>query len=92
MFRVWENIIDFFKKRIFPFNGNVFKTKEEEIKDKLKEKSQEELKEYINNTFTFIEEQSEVINNDLFRKYSDFSAPIDLAKKIIRNKRCKGKQ
>ena len=89
MFRVWENIIDFFKKRIFPFKGNVFKTKEEEIKDKLKEKSQEELKEYINNTFTFIEEQSEVINNDLFRKYSDFQHLLIWRKKLFETKDAK---
>ena len=37
------------------------------IKTKTKEeKSEEELKEYINNTLTFIGEKLEDINNDLF--------------------------
>ena len=80
------NINDFFKKGIFPFKGNVFKT--EEIKEEIKEKS-EELKEYINNTFNFIEGKSEVINNDLFAKYFNFSKPIDLAKKLHETKDAK---
>ena len=83
MFHVRENIIDFFKKGIFPFKGNVFKTKEE-----IKEKSNE-LKQYINNTFNFIEGKSEVINNDLFAKYFNFSKPIDLAKKLHETKDAK---
>ena len=82
-----ENIIDFFKKGIFPFKGNVFKTKEE-IKEEIKEKSKE-LKQYINNTFNFIEGKSEVINNDLFAKYFNFSKPIDLAKKLHETKDAK---
>ena len=50
------------------FNKNIFLCKDSESKTKEKkseEKSEEELKEYINNTFTFIEEKSECINNDL---------------------------
>ena len=86
LFHVRENINDFFKKGIFPFKGNVFKT--EEIKEEIKEKS-EELKEYINNTFNFIEGKSEVINNDLFAKYFNFSKPIDLAKKLHETKDAK---
>ena len=39
LFHVRENIIDFFKKGIFPFKGNVFKIKEE-IKEKSKELKQ----------------------------------------------------
>ena len=46
------------------FNKNIFLCKDSESKTKEK-KSEEELKEYINNTFTFIEEKSECINNDL---------------------------
>ena len=65
----------FFEKGIFPFKNNVFKTKQE--------KSEEESKKYINNAFTFIEEKSKNINNDLFKIYFDFLAPIDLAKKIF---------
>ena len=39
-----------FEKGIFPFKGNVFKIKENELK--------EESKEYINNTSTLIEGKS----------------------------------
>ena len=53
LFRAREDIIEFFEKGIFPFKGNVFKTKEEEWKEESKE---EKLKKKINNTFTFIEE------------------------------------
>ena len=82
MSRTREDIIGFFEKGIFPFKGNVFKTKEEKSEEK-----SEELKEYINNTLTFIEEKSEGINHDLFNRYFNFLTPINLAKKIIRNKR-----
>ena len=77
-----EDIIGFFEKWIFLLKGNVFKTKEEKSEEK-----SEELKEYINNTLTFIEEKSEGINHDLFNRYFNFLTPINLAKKIIRNKR-----
>ena len=69
MFRVRKNILDFFEKGIFPFKGNVFKTKEEELKEKPEE---EKLKHYINNIFTFIEGKSKDINNDLFEKFFNF--------------------
>ena len=63
--------------------ANVFKTKEEESKEESKE---EKFKKYINNTFTFIEEKSESINNDFFKTYFNFSAPIDLTKKLFKTK------
>ena len=78
MFRERKDIIDFFKKGIFPFKGNVFKTKEE--------KSEEKFKEYINDAFTFIEEKSKGINNDLFTKCFNFLKPIDLANKLYGTK------
>ena len=77
MFRAREDIIRFFEKEVFPFKGNVFKTKEEKS---------EELKDYINNTSTFIEAKSEGISNDLLTKYFDFSAPVELAKKLFETK------
>ena len=46
-----ENIADYFKKGIFPFKGNVFKTKEEKSEE-IKEETEEE---FINNTLTFVE-------------------------------------
>ena len=53
LFNARRDIIGFFEKGIFPFKGNVFKTKEEEWKEESKE---EKLKKKINNSFTFIEE------------------------------------
>ena len=73
MFHAREDIIGFFEKGIFPFKGNVFKTKEEkseEIKEEIKE-------EFINSALTFIEKKSKDINNDLFKIYFNFSTPID---------------
>ena len=53
----------------------------------MKEESKEKkIKKYINNAFTFIEQNSENINNDLFKSYFNFSAPIDLAKKLFETK------
>ena len=75
MIHARENIVDYFKKGIFPFKGNVFKTKEE--------KSEEES---INDGIIFIKEKSRNINNDLFKKYFYISAPIDLAKKLFGTK------
>ena len=51
MFHAREDIIGFFEKGIFPFKGNVFKTKEEKSEE-IKEETKEE---FINNTLTFIE-------------------------------------
>ena len=81
LFHVRENIIRFFEEEIFPFKGNVFKTKvEEEIKEKTKE---QKIEEFINNSISFIERNSKDINNDLFKEYFDFSTPNDLAKKLF---------
>ena len=63
-----NNIINAFYKKIFPYKDSKSKTKEE----KLGENSEEELKEYINSTFTFIEEKSKEINNDLLTKCFNF--------------------
>ena len=79
MFHVRENIADYFKKGIFPFKGNVFKTKEEKSEE-IKEETKEEL---INNAIDLIEKESKDINNDLFKTYFNFLAPIDLAKKLF---------
>ena len=81
MFHATEGTIIFFEKGIFPFEGNVFKTKEEE--ESKEESKEKKIKKYINNTFTFIEEKSRGINNSLFQTYFNFSTPIDLAKKLF---------
>ena len=81
LFRVREDIIDFFKKGIFLFKGNVFKSKEERSKEKIKKS--------INDGIIFIKEKSRDVNNDLLNKYFDFSAPIDLANKLYKTKDAK---
>ena len=81
MFHAREGTTIFFEKGIFPFKGNVFKTKEEE--ESKEESKEKKIKKYINNTFTFIEEKSRGINNNLFQTYFNFSTPIDLAKKLF---------
>ena len=73
-----ENIVNYFKKGVFPFKGKVFKIKEE-----IKEEEKEEL---INNAIALIKKESKDINNDLFKTYFNFSAPIDLAKKLLETK------
>ena len=80
-----QDFIDFFKKEIFRFKGNVFKTKEE----KSKEKSEEEIGKLNNGGIGFIKEKSKNINNDLFKKYFDLSARIDLANKLYKTKYAK---
>ena len=77
-----NDIINAFYKKIFPYKDSESKTKGE----KLGENSEEELKEYINSAFTFIEEKSKEINNDLFTKYFNFSIPIDLANQLYETK------
>ena len=79
MFNVREDIIGFFQKGIFPFKGNVFKTKE-----KIKEKTKEEIERFISNGIALIERESKGINNDLCKKHFDFLTPIDLAKNYLK--------
>ena len=85
LFNARRDIIGFFEKGIFPFKANVFKTKEEESEE-IKEETKEEL---INNAIALIKKESKDINNDLFKTYFNFLAPIDLAKKLfeIKNKK-----
>ena len=61
-----KGIIDLFEKGIFPYRGNVFKPK--------KELEEKKFLEYIEN-------ESKVINYDLFKKYFDFETLTQLAKK-----------
>ena len=82
MFDARKDIIGFFEKGSFPYKGNVFKTKEEKSEE-IKEETKEGL---INNVIALIERESKDINNDLFKKYFNFSEPIDLAKKLFEKK------
>ena len=73
-----NNIINAFDKKKFLYKDSKSKTKEEnQIKRKKSRETDEELKEYINNTLTSIEGKSKGINNDLLTKYFNFLKPID---------------
>ena len=75
-----EDFVNYFKKGIFPYKGKVFKTKEE-IKEEIEEETKED---FIYNAIPLIKKESEDINNDLFKTYFNFSAPIDLAKRLFK--------
>ena len=64
-----KDIIDFFEEGIFPYRGNVFKTKEESEENKF---------------FKNVEDESKGINYDLFKDYFDFATPINLAEKLFK--------
>ena len=66
-----KDIIDFFEKGIFPYRGNVFKTKEEPEENK---------------SFEYIENKSKGINYDLFGNDFDFAIPSALEQKLFKIK------
>ena len=71
----------FFEKGIFPFKGNVFKTKEES--------EEEESEERVKKLSKYIENDSKGINLDIFEKYFNFAViPSSLTKQLykIKNK------
>ena len=72
-------LLVFFKKELLPYKGNVFKTKEEKSEEESEEQS-------INDGIIFIKIKSRGINNDLFKTYFNFSAPIDLEKELFKTK------
>ena len=72
-----DEIINFFDKGIFPYKDETLKTKE-------KEESEEELKE--NKFFKYIENESKDISQELFRKHFNFVAPTVLAKELFETK------
>ena len=76
-----KDIIDLFEKGIFPYKGNVFKTKE---KEESEEESDKELDE--NKFFKYIENESEGINYNLFETHFRFSVPTILAKTLFETK------
>ena len=85
MYHVRENIVDYFKERIFSYKGNVFKTKEksEESEEESEEKSEEESeKERVKKFIEYIEKETKGIDYDLFKNYFDFSVPSALIKKL----------
>ena len=77
-----DDIIDLFKKGIFPYKGNIFKTKEEESEENKLEKIKDDYK----NFFNYIEDESKGISYELFEKHFHFVSLIILAKKLYKIK------
>ena len=86
-----DNIIDLFKKGIFPYKDNAFKTTEEESEEESEKESQEKKLEKIKDDhkkfIKYIEDESKGIIYDLFKNYFNFIVPSALPKKIIWDKR-----
>ena len=76
---VRKDIIDFFEKGIFPYKGNVFKTKEEESEEESEEERTKKIIKYIEN-------ESKSINYDLFKKNFNFNVPSALIKQLHETK------
>ena len=76
-----KDIISFFERGIFPYKGNVFKTKEEESEEESEEERTKKIIKYIEN-------ESKSINYDLFKKHFNFVVPSALIKQSyeIKNK------
>ena len=81
-----DEIIIFFEKGIFPYNDNTLETKEKENSE---EEPKEELEE--NKFFKYIENESEGINDELFKDYFDSVGPNFLAKELFETKKKKNK-
>ena len=82
-----DEIIDLFEKGIFPFKGNIFKTKEEESEENKLEKIKDDYK----NFFNYIEDESKGISYELFEKHFHFVSLIILAKTLYKIKNEKEK-
>ena len=82
-----KDIIVFFEKVTFPYEGNIFKTKKEESEKESEEVSEKNKLEKIKHDYKkfikYIENESKGINYDLFKDYFNFLVPSALAKKII---------
>ena len=90
MFEARKNIIDLFKGGTFPYKGDLFKTKTEQLKEKseVKEELKEESEEERSKKFTeCIGKESKDINYDLFKTYFNFSLPSALAKQFHETKK-----
>ena len=76
---VRKDIISFFERGIFPYKGNVFKTKEEESEEESEEERTKKIIKYIEN-------ESKSINYDLFKKHFNFAVPSALVKQLYETK------
>ena len=80
MFDARKYIIVFFEKWIFPYKGNVLKTKEKKSEEESEEESE---KERVKKFLKHIENESKDINYDLFKDYFNFVVPTTLTKKFV---------
>ena len=81
LFDARENIVDLFKEGTFPNKSNLFETKEKKSEEESEEESE---KERIQKIIECIENESKVIDSDLFKNYFDFLVPRDLAKNYLK--------
>ena len=77
-----EQILLVFLKKGF-FHLKVMYLKQKKKKNRKKESKGEKFKKYIDNTFTFIEEKSRNINNDLIQTYFKKLFKMKDAKKTV---------
>ena len=77
-----DDIIDLFRKGIFPYKGSAFRTKEEESEENKLQKIKDDYKKFIE----YIENKSKTIDSDVFKNYFDFSVHSALVKKLYETK------
>ena len=77
-----DEIIDLFEKGIFPFKGNIFKTKEEESEENKLEKIKDDYKIF----FKYIEDELKSISYKLFKKHFHFVSPTAFTKQLYETK------
>ena len=81
-----DKIFVLFKKGIFPYKDNEFKTKEKESEEESEENKLEKIKDDYKRFIEYIEDESKGINYDLFKNYFDFLVRSALAKKLYETK------
>ena len=75
-----DDIIDLFRKGIFPYKGSAFRTKEEESEENKLQKIKDDYKKFIE----YIENKSKTIDYNLFENYFAFSVPSALVRKLYK--------
>ena len=86
LFDARDEIIDLFRKGIFPYKGSAFRTKEEESEEESEENKLEKIKDDYKKFFKYIEDESMGIKYNLFKEYFDFEVPTALAKTLYETK------
>ena len=76
-------LLFFFRKETFPYQGNIFKRREEEESE---ESKLEKIKNDYKNFFKYIEDESKDISYELFKKHFKFVSPTVLTKQLYKTK------